>query len=73
MDIRGNFENMVRQYFPDADFTRDSEHSEFYRDQGVQTTWVGFKALHLSLEDTTKGAEINYEDSAGNSETMGAG
>ncbi|MDC8457802.1 hypothetical protein [Marinobacter sp. DS40M6] len=73
MDIRDDFESMVQQYFPNADFTRDCQHSEFYRDQGIQTSWVGFKALHLSNEDTTKGAEINHEDSAGNSETMGAG
>lgn len=73
MDIRDDFENMVRQHFPNADFTRDSQHPEFYMEQGIQTSWAGFKALHLSDKDTTKGAGINHENSAGNSETMGAG
>lgn len=74
MDIRSSFEDMVQQYFPDADLARDTDHPEFYRDQAIQTTWVGFNSLHMSDSDTTNGTDFNYEnDSGGNSEEVGTG
>ncbi len=74
MNVRSNFEDMIQQYFPNPDLTRDPEYPEFYRDQSIQTSWVGFSAFHSLPEDTTKGADDNYEkDNTGNSENVGAG
>lgn len=50
------FEDMMKAAVPNANLTREDE---VYQDEGVQTSWVGYRALHIT---TTCSGEDNHED-----------
>lgn len=63
MELKDHFEVMIKDHLPHADLRRDEQHPTFYREQAVQTAWVGFQAMHSELvQNTTKGVNVNHED-----------
>lgn len=50
------FEDMMTANVPGANLT---QKDGVYQDEGVQTSWVGYRALHIT---TTCSGEDNHED-----------